>query len=76
MDVSNSVQDQLDYPEHRLSIGPGCSTSAQVDKNQQTVTFRLRTGHRGLLAHLTRIGQADTATCRCGNDDQTPSQML
>ena len=32
----------------------------QLDRKLQTVIFRLRTGHRGLRAHLKRIGQAET----------------
>ena len=48
----------------------------QLDRKQQTAIFRLRTGHCGLRAHLKRIGQADTATCHCGNDDQTPEHVL
>ena len=41
---------------------PDQDTLCQLDRKQQTVNFRLRTGHCGLRARLKRIGQADTAT--------------
>ena len=43
---------------------------------QQTTIFRLRTGHRGLSAHLKRIGISDTSLCECGQADQTPDHVL
>jgi hypothetical protein len=36
----------------------------------------LRTGHCGLRGHLHRIGVADTSSCSCGQDDQTPYHVV
>ena len=47
------------YPTHRL------------DRAEQTASFRLRTGHCGLKAHLKRIGIAASALCDCSEEDQT-----
>ena len=47
----------------------------QLERKQQTVTLRLRTGRCGLRTHLKRIGEADTEICHCGND-QTPEHVL
>jgi hypothetical protein len=39
---------------------------------KESSIYRLRTGHCGLRGHLHRIGVADTSSCSCGQDDQTP----
>ena len=48
----------------------------RIDRWQQTIIFRLRTGHCGLNAHLKRIGISDTSLCACGQADQTPDHVL
>ena len=48
----------------------------KLERRQQTLIFRLRTGHCGLRAHLKRIGVTDTSQCQCGLSDQTPSHIL
>ncbi|KAK7100641.1 hypothetical protein V1264_023558 [Littorina saxatilis] len=48
----------------------------KLERNQQTLIFRLRTGHCGLRAPLKRIRITDTTLCECGQADQTPSHML
>ena len=47
-------------PLHRLS------------REEQTIIFRLRTGHCCLKSHLRRIGVAESALCDCGEGNQTP----
>ena len=42
----------------------------------QTTTFRLRTKHCDLSAHLKRIGLSNTSLCECGQVDQTPDHVL
>ena len=43
---------------------------------QQTVIFRLRTGHSRLLGHLSRIGVSHTDECPCGTGVQSPEHVL
>ena len=47
----------------------------QLPRHQQTIIFRLRTGHCRLTSHLKRIG-AKTTQCLCGEVDQTPEHYL
>ena len=47
-----------------------------LERKDQTLIFRMRTGHCGLRAHLKRIGVTATATCQCGQADQTPAHIL
>ncbi|XP_070175569.1 uncharacterized protein [Littorina saxatilis] len=47
-----------------------------LSRAEQTIIFRLRTGHCCLKAHLRRIGVAESATCDCGEGDQTPEHVL
>ncbi|XP_070176142.1 uncharacterized protein [Littorina saxatilis] len=46
-----------------------------LSRAEQAIIFRLRTGHCCLKAHLRRIGVAESATCDCGEGDQTPEHM-
>jgi len=48
----------------------------KLDRDQQTLIFRLRTGHCRLRAHLKRIGVSDTSLCICEQADETVSHML
>ena len=41
----------------------------RLERTQQTIIFRLRTGHCGLSAHLKRTGISDTSLCECGQAD-------
>ena len=47
-----------------------------LNRPQQTLIYRLRTGHCGLRAHLKRIGVYADALCQCGLADQTPAHVL
>ncbi|KAK7108155.1 hypothetical protein V1264_015944 [Littorina saxatilis] len=47
-----------------------------LSRAEQAIIFRLRTGHCCLKAHLRRIGVAESATCDCGEGDQTPEHVL
>ena len=47
-----------------------------LERKNQTLIFRMRTGHCGLRAHLKKIGATATATCQCGQGDQTPAHIL
>ena len=48
----------------------------QLARHQQTIIFRLRTGHCRLNSHLKRIGVKTSAQCPCGEADQTPEHCL
>ena len=48
----------------------------QLLRHQQTIIFRLRTGHCRLNSHLKRIGVKTSAQCPCGEEDQTPEHDL
>ena len=48
----------------------------QLPRHQQTIIFRLRTGHCRLNSHLKRIGIKTSAQCPCGEADQTPEHYL
>ena len=48
-----------------------------LDRWQQVVIFRLRTGHCRLNAHLhTKMKLVPSPTCPCGLEDQTPEHVL
>ena len=53
----------------------GC-TLHQLPRHQQTIIFRLRTGHCRLNSHLKRIGVKTSSQCPCGEADQTPEHYL
>ena len=48
----------------------------QLPRHQQTIIFRLRTGHCRLSSHLKRIGIKTSAQCPCGEADQTLEHYL
>ena len=48
----------------------------KLSRKEQTIIFRLRTGHCSLKKHMKRIGKSETATCQCGSEDQTPYHIL
>ena len=48
----------------------------QLARHQQTIIFRLRTGHCRLNSHLKRIGVKTSAQCPCGEANQTPEHYL
>ena len=47
-----------------------------LDRAQQVVIFRLRTGHCRLLHHLYRLRVSHTDECPCGSGIQTPEHLL
>ena len=51
---------------------PNQNALHQLARHQQTIIFRLRTGHCRLNSHLKRIG----VKCPCGEADQTPEHYL
>ena len=63
---------------HRKTGGynPHQDALHKLTRPEQTVIFRLRTGHCGLKSHLKRIGIKPTALCDCGEADQTPQHFL
>ena len=48
----------------------------QLPRHQQTIIFRLRTGHCRLNSHFERTGVKTSAQCPCGEADQTPEHYL
>ncbi|XP_041371511.1 uncharacterized protein LOC121385042 [Gigantopelta aegis] len=47
-----------------------------LDRTQQVIIFRIRTGHCRLLSHLYRLRLAHTDECPCGTDAQTSEHIL
>ena len=48
----------------------------QLERAQQVIIFRLRTGHCQLLSHLYRLRLSPTDDCPCGTGPQTPEHLL
>ena len=48
----------------------------QLSRHQQTINFRLRTGHCRLKSHLKRTGVKTSDQCPCGEADQTREHYL
>ena len=48
----------------------------KLNRTEQVIIFRLRTGHCRLLAHLYRLKISHTDECPCGTGTQTPEHLL
>ena len=55
---------------------PSDDQMSQLQRSQQTMIFRLRTGHCRLRAHLYRLGLSHTPDCPCETGPQTPEHVL
>ena len=55
---------------------PNQDTLHQLPRHQQTIIFRLKTGHCRLNSQLKRIGVKTSAQCPCGEADQTQEYYL
>ena len=55
---------------------PSQDSIYKLDRKSQVAIYRLRTGHCGLRKHLKRLGIRETASCECGNEEQTPEHIL
>ena len=68
----------LVYPQDCKTEGynPNQDALHQLARHQQTIIFRLRTGHCRLNSHLKRIGVKTSAQRPCGEADQTPEHYL
>ena len=55
---------------------PNQDAPHQLPRHQQTIIFRLRTGHCRLNSHLKRIGVKTSAQCPYIEADQTPEHYL
>nr|KAG5697608.1 hypothetical protein BaRGS_001033 [Batillaria attramentaria] len=62
--------------KRRLGVDDSIDPIHQLQRHQQTILFRLRTGHCRLLSHLNRIRIAHTDECPCGTGPQTPEHIL
>ena len=62
--------------KRRLGADSGVDPIHQLQRHQQTILFRLRTGHCRLLSHLNRLKIAHTDECPCGTGPQTPEHIL
>ena len=62
--------------KRRLGAESGADPIHQLQRHQQTILFRLRTGHCRLLSHLNRLKIAYTDQCPCGTGSQTPEHVL
>ena len=48
----------------------------KLDRRDQVIIFRLRTGHNRLNKHLHRLNIVRSPRCPCGEDDQTAKHIL
>ena len=62
--------------KRKLNISTGDDPIHQLQRHQQTILFRLRTGHCRLLNHLHRLKISHTDQCQCGTGTQTPAHIL
>ena len=62
--------------KRRLGVETGTDPIHQLQRHQQTILFRLRTGHCRLLSHLHRLKISHTDLCPCGTGPQTPEHIL
>ena len=63
-------------PPSTARYNPNQDALHQLPQHQQTIIFRLRTGHCRLVSHLKRIGVKTSAQCPCGEVDQTPEPYI
>ena len=47
-----------------------------LSRHQQTIIFRLRTGHCRLCSHIYRLGLSHTPDCPCNTSTETPERIL
>ena len=62
--------------KRRLGVESGHDPIPQLQRHQQTILFRLRTGHCRFLSHLYRIKVSPTNECPCKTGTQTPQHIL
>ena len=62
--------------EKRMNVEKEKDYLETLDRTQQVIIFRVRTGHCRLLSHLYRLRLAHTDECPCGTDSQTPEHIL
>ena len=62
--------------KRRLGVESGHEPIHQLQRHQQTILFRLRTGHCRLLSHLYRLKVSPTNECPCNTGIQTPEHIL
>ncbi|KAK7087964.1 hypothetical protein V1264_021950 [Littorina saxatilis] len=55
---------------------PSDDQMPNLQRHQQTILFRLRTGHCRLRAHMHRLGLSHTPNCPCETGPQTPEHIL
>ena len=60
----------------RLGAERGDDPIHLLQRHQQTILFRLRTGHCRLLSHLHRLKISHTDQCPCGTGTQTHEHVL
>ena len=65
---------QTQFEEHHNH--PSDDQMPHLHRQQQTIIFRLRTGHCRLRAHLYRLGLSHTPDCTCQTGPQTPEHIL
>ena len=77
-DVKSLIHNKKNDIVHSKTGGynPNQDALHQLPRHQQTIIFRLRTGHCRLNSYLKRIGVKTSAQCPCGEDDQTPDNYL
>ena len=62
--------------KRRLRIDSTDDGIHHLDRHEQVLIFRLRTGHCQLLSHLYNLQISHTPECPCGTGLQTPEHIL
>ena len=60
----------------RLNVSTETDAITCLNRKQQVIIFRLRTGHCRLLSHLYKLKISHTDECPCGTGTQTPEHIL
>ena len=65
-----------DFKHRNGGYNPHQDTLRLLSRHEQTMIFRLRTGHCRLRSHMKKIGIEQSALCPCGLEAQTAAQVL
>ena len=65
-----------DFKHINGGYNPQQDTLRLLSRHEQTMIFRLRTGHCRLRSHMKKIGIEQSALCPCGLEAQTAAHVL
>ena len=67
---------RADWKSRNGDYSPDQDHIHSLNRREQTVIFRLRTGHCDLNKHMKRNILVDTVSCPCGAEEHTPQHIL